>query len=123
MFDGSQYMSEDFKIDPNADPKNSFINFLIWEFKNITPILYGHNTYVIHAPRALRGLIDNLDEKDKEALKEEYERLRQFEQSVSALSRTDMEDIYRSILSYVHKKYLQEAFARPRNPNPTAVGE
>jgi hypothetical protein len=116
-------MAEEFKIDPNADPKNSFINFLIWEFKNITPILYSHNRYAIEAPRALRGLIDNLDEKDKEALKEEYDKLRGFERSVNTLSRTDIEDIYRSILSYVHKKYLQEVFAMPRNPNPSTVGE
>ena len=116
-------MAEEFKIDPNADPKNSFINFLIWEFKCITPILYSNSRQILEVPRALRGLIDNLDEKDKTALKDEYDKLRRFEEDMRGLTRADLEDIYRSTLSYVHRKYLQEVLARPRNPNPSTVGE
>jgi len=120
---GNETITEDFKIDPNADPKNSFINYLIWEFKIITPMLYGQGRYLSEVAGPLRGLIDNLDENDKKALAVEYEKLRKYEKNHGFLNRNDFEDIYRNILSYVHKKYLQEILAKPRNPNPATLGE
>ena len=101
-------------VDFNQEPKKVFVNYLIWTSKIVEESLFMGGRVSL-AVRAMRGLIAKLDEKSKEKLKPQLDRLLEIESNMLTLnSRTDLEQIFSEILSYLHESYLKEVnFARP----------
>ena len=109
-------------VDFNQEPRKVFVNYLIWTSKIVEESLFmGGKTSM--AVRAMRGLINKLDEKSKEKLKPQLDRLLEIEQNVLTLnSKTELEEIFSTILSYLHNTYLKESyFARPKYPSKTEL--
>lgn len=75
--------------------------------------------------RALRSLILDLPPAGQEYLKEELDRTISYEKNVGVFSdKTDLLKAYQKTMGWVWPNILQEFFrAKPRNPNPTAIGE
>lgn len=109
-------------VDFNQEPKKVFVNWLIWTGKIVEESLFmGGKTST--AVRAMRGLIAKLDQKSKAKLKPQLDRLLAIEQNVLTLnSKTELENIFSVIISYLHDTYLKESyFARPLNPDPKEI--
>ena len=102
-------------VDFNQEPKKVFVNYLIWTSKIVEENLFMGGRVSL-AVRAMRGLIAKLDEKSKEKLKPQLDRLLEIESNMLTLnSRTDLEILFSDILSYLHEAYLKESYyARPK---------
>jgi len=101
--------------DFNQEPRKVFINFLIWNIKEIeTHLFYGGK--MSHAIRLLQGLISSLDQKSQKALETQFGKLIGYESNLLTLSdRTELVTNYRDVLAYLHETYLKEVqFARPK---------
>jgi len=102
-------------VDFNQEPRKVFINFLIWNIKEIeTQLFYGGRTS--HAIRLLQGLISSLDQKSQKALETQFDKLLGYESNILTLSsRTELVTIYKATLAFLHETYLKEVqFARPK---------
>lgn len=109
-------------LDFNQEPRKVFVNWLIWTGKVVEEQLYmGGKTSL--AVRGMRALINKLDEKSKEKLKPQLDRLLEIESNVLSLnSRIDLEQIFSEILSYLHNTYLKESYyAKPKYPTKTEL--
>lgn len=106
-------MAADFQ----GEPRKVFINFLIWNIKQIEDKIYfQHRLSTAIIP--LMGLIDSLDAKSKEGLKGQYAKLEGMSRGKVGLDYGDVEAIYREALSYLHETYLKEVrFAMPKYPH------
>ena len=112
-------MSEDFDL--NQEPRKVFVNFLIYNIKEIEgQLFFGGRTSL--AIRGLRGLISSLDEKSQKALEKHYNKLMGYESNILMLeSKTDLEKIYREVSAFLHNSYLKEAGVRALNPKPMHI--
>ena len=117
---GQEWGSE--PVDFNQEPKKVFVNWLIWTGKIVEEQLYMGGKISL-AVRAMRGLIAKLDKKSKEKLKPQLDRLMEIESNMLTLnSRTDLEQLFSDILSYLHNVYLKESYyVTPLNPNPDRI--
>ena len=114
--------SEDFDL--NQEPRKVFVNFLIYNIKEIEwQLFFGGRTSL--AIRGLRGLISSLDGKSKAKLKQHYDKLIGYESNLLTLnSKTELETIFQEVLTYLHENYLKEAFfAKPRFATRGKLGE
>ena len=114
--------SEDFDL--NQEPRKVFVNFLIYNIKEIEgQLFFGGRTSL--AIRGLRGLISSLDGKSKKTLKKHYDKLIGYETNILTLnSKTELETIFQEVLTYLHENYLKEAFfAKPRFATRGKLGE
>jgi len=103
--------------DFSGEPRKVFINFLIWNIKQIEDRIYFFSK-VSTAIVPLMGLIDSLDKKSKETLKEQYELLKAMKEGKRGMHNGIVEQTYREILTYLHENFLQEVrFARPKYPH------
>ena len=101
-----------------GEPRKVFVNYLIWTSKIVEENLFMGGK-VSMAVRAMRALIAKLDEKSKKKLKPQLDRLLEIETNVLTLnSRTELEQIFSEILTYLHESYLKESYyATPRYPS------
>jgi len=72
--------------DFTAEPKKVFVNFLIFNLKQIEWQIYFDGT-ATSAIKSLRGLIGSLDEKSQKKLEKEYAKLVKFNKLGSLLER------------------------------------
>ena len=108
--------------DFTGEPRKVFINFLIWNLKQIEEILYFTRRTSL-AIRPLMGLVDSLDSKSKKALKNQYQKLQAMREGTVAVSRENIDEIYRNVLTHLHENYLQEVgIAFPRRPSKDRMG-
>jgi len=106
-------MATDFQ----GEPRKVFINFLIWNIKQIEDKIYYQHRFST-AVTPLMGLIDSLDIKSKGTLKEQYAKLEDVNRGKTALTYGMLETVYKEVLSYLHNTYLAEVrFAKPRYPS------
>ena len=113
--------SEDFDL--NQEPRKVFVNFLIYNIKEIEwQLFFGGRTSL--AIRGLRGLISSLDGKSKQTLKKHYDKLIGYETNILTLnSKTELETIFQEVLTYLHENYLKEAiYAKPLRPSKSRMG-
>lgn len=115
----SSQSNREFSIDYSQDPRKVFVNFLLWNIKEIEGQIYFSSGRSRQATRLLTGLIDSLDQNSKEKLKDQYERLTLMKAPLPG----DLEQLYRDIMTYLHQTYLQEFIhVRPLNPHPKHIG-
>lgn len=93
--------------DFSGEPRNVFVSFLIWNIKSIEDRIYFYSK-VSTAIVPLMGLIDSLDKKSKETLKEQYDQLKAMKEGRAKLHNGGVEEIYRAVLTYLHRTYLSE---------------
>ena len=100
--------------DFTGEPHKVFINFLIWNIKQIETCIYMFRRGTL-ASHMLMGLIDSLDDKSKEKLKKEYLELIAFRGGTRTMLVGDAERIYRVVLNHLHDTYLRAVgYAIPR---------
>lgn len=102
--------------DFTGEPRKVFINFLIWNMKQIESILYFGKQSML-AIRPIQGLIDSLDKQSKKKLQKEYEALMKISRGeYVAYGNGDVEAIYSKVSNYLHEAFLKEVrFATPRH--------
>lgn len=97
-----------------GEPKNVFVNFLIWNLKNISTFLF-YNRQFSKAIGPLMETIASLDDKSQKKLKNQYKQLEAFWVGENKPTSMELETIYREVVAYLHKTYLKQAFfAKPR---------
>jgi len=103
--------------DFTGEPHKVFINFLIWNIKQIETCIYMFRKGTL-ASHMLMGLIDSLADESKEKLKQEYEELENFYFGRRTMFVGDVERIYRVVLNHLHDKYLRNIhLAFPTRPS------
>jgi len=102
------------EIDWMLEPRKVFINVvLIPTIRQVEALIYS-GTFLTKAIRPLKGLIDSLDEKSQDILAPQYKILEDMEKDTRLLSIERMQQIYRQVLTYLHKTYLKEGIRRLR---------
>jgi len=106
--------------DFTGEPKKVFVNFLIFNLKQIEwQIFFGRTA--TSAIISMQGLIGSLDEKSQKKLEKEYNQLVEFENNGNC-GRTEIKNIYRKVCAYLHEAYLKEfTSVRPLNPKPKHI--
>jgi len=100
------------EIDLMLEPRKVFINVvLIPTIRQVEALIYS-GTFLTKAIRPLKGLIDSLDEQSQDRLAPQYEMLEAMERDINLVSVPKMQEIYRTILTYLHKTYLKEGIRR-----------
>ena len=117
-------MNDEFKIDYTAEPRKVFVNFLIWNIKQIETDVFQNRNRTPSVLSPLIGLISSLDEKSKKTLDPQNKRLLAMRRDTYEFSLAETEKIYGEILAYLHSTYLSEVSrVRPWNPQPEHIGE
>ena len=89
-----------------GEPRKVFINFLIWNLKEIeTQLFFGGRAS--QAVSRLRGLISVLDVKSQQQLEPQLKKLLEFDGG-KPYYKTDVEIIFREVTAYLHETYLKE---------------
>lgn len=115
---------ENTEIDFTQEPRNVFVNMLIWNLKGIEESLYSVINFDANSvARKIIGLIDTLDAGSQKTLEPQRKHLEEMTRGTKPRNFNDLADLYRTVSSYLHKTYLAEAFrARPMNRNPRHIG-
>jgi len=100
-----------------GEPRKVFINYLIWQLKQIEWLIYYQRRY-ISAIRPLRALVASLSKESKKSLEGQYKQLQSFEANINLCSRETLEQIFYSVNSFLQDTYLKETrFAKPIRPS------
>jgi len=99
-----------------GEPRKVFINFLIWNLKEIeTQLFFGGRAS--QAVSRLRGLITSLDPESKKKLEPQLKKLQQFDAG-TPYYKADVETLFNEVCSHLHASYLKEvSYATPRRPS------
>jgi len=105
-----------------GEPRKVFINYLIWQLKQIEWRIYYERRSSL-AIRPMRGLIASLSKESKKSLEGEYKQLQSFEANVNLASREVVEQIFWSVNNFLQDTYLKETrFAKPIRPSKDKMG-
>jgi hypothetical protein len=108
----------------NGDPRNNYVNLILNDMKNFN--FYNQNRMFPEAVKALGILLSDLPPTGQEYMKQEIELIYEFDgKSTSAIPTWEKASrMYQKAISWVWPNMLQEYFqAKPRNPQPTTLGE
>jgi len=108
--------------DFQGEPKKVFVNLLIKNVFMIEQRIFFESRYLA-AIEPLQGLINSLRQGSTEALDKQYKELQSFEANTNLLTVARIKEIYRDVMAFLHKNYLQDSyFAKPLNPDPKRIG-
>ena len=108
--------------DFTGEPKNVFVNFLIWNLKNISTFLFYNRQFAM-AIGPLMETIASLDSESQKKLESQYKALENFWLGKKPYEPMDLETIYREVVAYLHETYLREVrFAKPLKPSKDKMG-
>lgn len=94
-------------FDFTAEPKKNFTNFLLWQIKQIFPIIYSSRSGS-NLKKPVLSVIHCFDQKTKDSV---------FKKDIEALSNDkpmsidDLRNLCSRIMSYVHESYLKDVNA------------
>jgi hypothetical protein len=108
----------------NGDPRNNYINLILNDMK-IFNAWYSSQKNTFETARALRALLLDLPPPGQEYMKDElYDLVQNWEHSKFWQSYKEMGTAYQKAIAWIWPNMLQEYFsAKPRNPQPTTLGE
>lgn len=108
-------------IDFNEDPQKVFVNLLLRKLDGCYIVLFEYSDN-ISAIRRLIGIILTLSKGSKTNLDEKLDTLRKMMQGKLRRDTEAIEQIYSSMLDYLHDTYFKETFgAKPVNPRPRHI--
>ena len=111
------------KFSLNADPRNNYVNLILNDMRTFEAWYSDqHNGYM--TGRALRALLLDLPPAGQQYMKTELDDLVEWEHSKLMRSYSNLGNAYKKAMSWIWPNLLQEYFqAKPRNPQPTTIGE